>query len=77
MATKTISITVEAYERLKGEKKERESFTEVINRITGRRSLLELAGILSDKEAGELRAHIKEMRLVTKKRMERVRESLK
>ncbi len=34
MATKTISITEEAYEALKHEKKEKESFTETILRIT-------------------------------------------
>lgn len=77
MATKTISITEEAYERLKVEKKENESFTDVINRVTGRRSLLELAGILNDNEADELRKHIKDMRLASRKRMERIRESLK
>ena len=53
MATKTISITEEAYERLKTRKAKNESFTDVINRVTGKRSLLELAGILSDEEADE------------------------
>ena len=52
MATKTISITEEAYERLKTRKEKNESFTDVINRVTGKRSIMELAGILS-KEEGE------------------------
>ena len=54
MATKTISITEEAYERLRTNKMENESFTDVINRITNKRSIMELAGILTNKEADEL-----------------------
>jgi len=34
MATKTISITEKAYERLKAYKKRKESFSDVINKIT-------------------------------------------
>ena len=77
MATKTISITEEAYERLKVEKKENESFTDVINRVTGRRSLLELAGILSKEEGDSLEKHIKERRAASRRRLERIRESLR
>lgn len=35
MATKTITVTEEAYERLKAMKREGESFTEVLLRVTG------------------------------------------
>lgn len=77
MATKTISITEEAYERLKTRKSEKESFTDVINRITGKSSIMELAGILSNKEADELEKHIKEMRALSRKRMDRIIEELK
>ena len=50
MATKTLSITEEAYERLSSKKRGKESFSEVINRITNKKSLLDFVGILSDKE---------------------------
>ena len=70
MGTKTISITEEAYERLKIRKDVNESFTDVINKITGRKSLLDIAGIFNDREAHELRAHLQEIRLASKKRLE-------
>jgi predicted CopG family antitoxin len=35
MGTKSLTITDEAYERLKERKREGESFTDVINRLTG------------------------------------------
>jgi len=46
MPTKTITITEEAYERLRREKMEGESFSEVIIRLTERkRGIDEFAGI--------------------------------
>ena len=77
MATKTISITEEAYERLKMQKAPRESFTDVINRISGKRSIMELAGILSNTEAEQIKNHIQDMRARSRKRMEKVREQLR
>ena len=52
MPTKTITITVEAYERLKREKMEGESFSDVIIRLTERkeRDLMEFAGAWKDAE---------------------------
>ena len=62
MATKTISITEEAYERLKYKKNERESFSEVINRITNKRNLTDFFGILSREEADLLEKTIEKNR---------------
>ncbi len=74
MATKTITITVEAYEKLKRMKEERESFSDVINRMVKKRSLLELAGILNEKEGEEFEKAIKEGREGSKKRMLKIKE---
>jgi predicted CopG family antitoxin len=55
MSTKNISITDDAYARLAALKEPNESFSQVIRRITERRSILELAGILSESEAREFK----------------------
>jgi predicted CopG family antitoxin len=52
MPTKTLTITLEAYERLKREKLEGESFSDVIIRLTeGKKgNLMEFAGAWKDAE---------------------------
>lgn len=77
MSTKTISITEEAYERLRMRKENSESFTDVINRITGKRDIMEFAGILSDEDAEKIKEHIKKRRQASRERMNRIRESLR
>ncbi|MHB8587072.1 MAG: antitoxin VapB family protein [Thermoplasmatota archaeon] len=62
MATKTLSITEEAYDRLVSEKRPSESFTDVILRLTARRSLRELADLVSAKEAESLAEAIEQSR---------------
>ena len=69
MATKTLSITEEAYERLSARKELLESFSDVIIKMTGRASLAELAGVLSRKEAAELRANIAARRKALRERL--------
>ena len=55
MGAKNISISDEAYTRLASLKRPNESFTDVVNRLTGKRSILELAGTLTKDEGEELR----------------------
>jgi predicted CopG family antitoxin len=72
MATKTISLDEEAYERLKAHKREGESFSEVVKRIAGERSWTEVAGILSDDEAEQLEGLIEDGRERSRDRRERL-----
>ena len=67
MATKTISITKGAYDRLKVLKKERESFTDVINRITKKNDLMDFYGILGKEKGDELEKAILESRKAGRK----------
>jgi len=60
--SKSIRLSEEAYERLAAHKGEDETFSEVVLRLAGERSLSELAGILSDQEADALRDAVDERR---------------
>ena len=60
--SKSIRLSEEAYERLAAHKREEETFSEVVLRLAGERSLLELAGVLSDEEAGAFRDAVDERR---------------
>jgi predicted CopG family antitoxin len=62
MATKNIAISEEAYNRLKSMRRSGESFTDVINRITKSRSILELTGLLSAEEAKGVASTIAKVR---------------
>lgn len=62
LGTKTISLTEEAYERLKAAKKEGESFSDVVNRISPGVRLEEYWGVLDDDAADELRETVAEGR---------------
>ncbi|OLZ41223.1 hypothetical protein A6E15_09585 [Natrinema saccharevitans] len=57
---RNVRLTEEAYQRLKRRKKAGESFSDTVERIAGERSLLDLAGILSDEEAREMRDAIRD-----------------
>ena len=70
MGTKNISISEEAYERLAALKGPNESFTEVVNRLTRKRSILELAGKLTEKEGIEIRGEIAELHGASSKRVD-------
>lgn len=81
MATKNISITEEAYDRLASLRKDNESFSEIIKRITHARDLIQFAGILSKRSADDLEKTIAWVRARNKKnlkeRVARMREQMK
>ena len=62
MGTKTISLGEDAYNLLASHKSVSESFTDVVKRLAGHRSLSELAGILTTKESNDLRSHVARVR---------------
>jgi len=62
MATKTVSITREAYDRLKARKGPDESFSDVVLRLTERRPLAEYAGMLRKSSVKAIREAIEEAR---------------
>ncbi len=65
---RTITISDEAYEALKREKRENESFSKVILRLVkNREGLLALAGTWSDIDGKELDNALKELREAWKK----------
>jgi predicted CopG family antitoxin len=80
MATKTITVTEDAYERLKACKEDGESFSETITRITSGASLADYIGILDDDTAEAIRSEIAEQRDIQRKlrqeRRDRIAETL-
>lgn len=68
MATKTISITEDAYERLKSWKDDNDSFSDVILRIGRKNKLSDFAGILSKASKKELSESFKAGREQSRKR---------
>ncbi len=71
MSTKTLTITEEAYERLFSKKRDKESFSDVINRITNKGSILAFAGVLTKEEGKALEKEIASSRAQSRKRTER------
>jgi predicted CopG family antitoxin len=72
MGTKNIAISEEAYQRLKALKKPGESFTEVIERMTQSRGILELAGVLSESEGRSVKKAIEGTREESSRRIRAV-----
>jgi predicted CopG family antitoxin len=62
MAVRTITVTDEAYRRLRAQKGDAESFSDVVLRLTRRKPLSDFAGVLSHGAAADLRAAIAEDR---------------
>ena len=81
MATKTLTITEEAYKRLAGRKKEKESFSDVINREFGKVNLEDFFGLWSQETAEKIENNIEKIREIRKKadkkRIERMKKTFK
>lgn len=60
--SKSIRLSEDAYERLVAHKREDETFSDVVLRLAGERSLMEIAGILTDDEADAMREAVEERR---------------
>lgn len=62
MGSKHISISDEAYSRLKKFKGKNESFTDVINRLTNKATNLDLSGTLTQDEAESILKNMNDAR---------------
>ena len=76
MATKNISITEEAYVRLASLRQGKESFSEIINRLTNKRRLLNFAGVLSRESADRIEEHVEKRRAELDKERARRRKKI-
>lgn len=80
MATKTISLSEDAYEHLASEKREGESFSDVVRRLASGVRLADYYGVLSEDTADELDAVLTERRRQRNEgrraRAERIADSL-
>ena len=62
MGTKTISLADDAYERLRAAKREGESFSDVVRRLTSRATLSDYHGALSEETTTEIERAIRDRR---------------
>ena len=60
--SKSIRLSEDAYERLEAHKGEDETFSDIVLRLAGERSLQELAGVLDDEAADAVRKAVEERR---------------
>jgi predicted CopG family antitoxin len=62
MPSRTLNVTEDAYALLASLKADGESFTDVIKRLAGERSLWDVAGLLDSAQADRLEARIQDGR---------------
>jgi len=74
---KSIRLSEEAYERLAAHKHDDETFSEVVLRLAGERSLLELAGVLTDEEAEAVREAVADRREHRREELEEVADRMR
>jgi predicted CopG family antitoxin len=77
LGTKNIAISDEAYQMLKALKKSGESFTDVIERVRRKASVLELAGVLSRKEVATVERQVRQLRKRSSSRITKTIGALK
>lgn len=75
--SKSIRLSDEAYERLEAQRREDETFSEVVLRLAGERSLSELAGILTDEQADSVEDAIEERRERRRGQLEAVADRMR
>ena len=75
--SKSIRLSEEAYERLASHKRDDETFSDVVLRLAGERSLLDIAGILDDEETETLRNAVEERRERRREDLDRVAEDMR
>jgi pentatricopeptide repeat protein len=76
MSERSISISEWVYVRLEAEKGEGESFSDVLNRLTEKKSLLTIVGFLKAGEAEEMEKVILEMREKSRVRSRKIVEEM-
>ncbi len=74
--SKSIRLSEDAYERLAAHKREDETFSDVVLRLAGERSLLDIAGVLSDEEADAVRDAVEERRERRRRDLETIADDL-
>lgn len=71
MPSRTLNVTEEAYALLASLKGERESFTDVIKRLAGERSLFDVVGVLDEGQAERVAARVEAGRDRARKRRQK------
>ena len=59
---RTVNLTDDAYARLSSLKKEGESFSDVVNRLTGKHAIRQLFGVLSPAQGKAMASAVKSSR---------------
>lgn len=62
MGTRTIAVSDDVYNQLRALKRPEESFSDLLKRLTGKPSLLQLVGVLSREQVTTLRKAVEEGR---------------
>ena len=73
---KLVSLTADAYDRLKAKKTDSESFSNAVLRLTGKTNISQFAGILTEKDADALEKSIRDLRVRSKSRADAIRKEL-